>query len=223
MTLVSLKAENTRREGVFKAEFSGGPSLLFAADYLPEREAAVLLENAAKNSVTEYAGTELSGGEEEAFRFAAACYKAEKSALRLIARAEQNSLGLAAKLERRGYPAAAVKAVVFYLSGRNLLDDRRYAERWICSPRRLLSSLCARGIDRDDAQAGLKAALDGETEYCLLRRYVNKLEKLKSFRKAQSEDRPAYSLKYVLKTEGFSPPAIQEFFEQDTDEQEIEP
>ena len=80
-----------------------------------------------------YEERELSSAEEDAFRFAAACYKAEKAAARLIARAEQNSFGLAAKLERRGHDTRAVKAVISVLSDRNLLDDARYAERWILS------------------------------------------------------------------------------------------
>jgi regulatory protein len=214
MRLLSLKPGDTRREGVFKAEFSGGVSLLLAADYLPEGGAAAFLETAAKKPATEYAGLELVGSEEEAFRFAAACYKAEKTALRLIARAEQNSLGLAAKLKRRGHSAAAIKAVVSCLSGRNLLNDGRYAERWLrsrlpavkaLSPRLLLSSLAKRGIPRDASLEALKTTLDEEAEYALLLHYLEEV--------GSSEHKRGVSLKARLRYEGFSLAVINRYFD----------
>ena len=186
MTVVSLKPENSRRERTFRAEFSDGSSFLFASDYLPGEFDPALWKTPANNAGgynagAKYTGRELASREEEAFCFAAACYRAEKSALKLIARAEQNSLGLTAKLERRGYEAAAVKAVVFSLLNRNLLNDQRYAELWLrsrllakkaASPRRLLVSLRKRGIPRDSSSEAMKTALDGETEYGLLLRYL---------------------------------------------------
>ena len=108
--------------------------------------------------------------------------KAEKAALRLIARAEQSSLGLTAKLESRGYDSAVAKTVVSGLLERNLLNDGRYAECWIRSrlgrapsPQWLLASLGRKGIDRDSSEKALKRVLDPETEYALLLRYLEKI------------------------------------------------
>ena len=199
MTVVALKTEDPRSNGAVKVEFSDGSSLLLSTDYLNEGE---LSEG------------ELSSGEEEAFRFAAACYKAEKIALRLIARAEQSSLGVTAKLERRGFEAPVAKAVVSCLLSRNLLDDGRYAELWIRSrlalrkaptPQWLLAALRKRGIDRESSRKALDKALDGETEYALLLRYLES----RGFReKARS------SLRAQLKYEGFSSDALERYFDE---------
>ena len=155
------------------------------------------------------------------------CPRAEKAALRLIARAEQSYSGLSRKLEKRGYEKDCIDRVLSVLVEMRILDDHRFVRLWLesrlsrrtDSPRRLLSSLCARGIERDDAQSGLKTALDTETEWELLTRYVKKLEKSKSFRKGTAVStssrgtRPVRPLKLILKSEGFSPRTIQRFCE----------
>ncbi|HCC36436.1 MAG TPA: hypothetical protein DEQ14_01795, partial [Treponema sp.] len=75
-----------------------------------------------------------------------------------------------------------------------------------------------RGIDREDAEAGLNAALDIDTEYRLLTRYVKKIQKLKSFRKIAGQTDPARALKFMLKGEGFSSRTIEMFCEQNSAE-----
>ena len=143
---------------------------------------------------------------------------AEKTALRLIARAEQCSAGLARKLEKRGHSEAHIREVISSLTGKNLIDDNRFARFWLQSrlhftrsPRQLFSSLCARGIDRDDAEAALKTVLNEETEAALLKKFVKKrLKKLKS-----GGGDVTRSLKFMLKNEGFSPQAIQNFLSPD--------
>ena len=208
MTVVSLKNENSRGDGVVKVEFSDGTSVVFSTDYLPEGE--LLLEEQDFGS---WVGRELSSGEEEVFLRAAIRYQAEKVALRLIARAEQNSLGLIAKLERRGYDAAAVKAVVSHLLDRNLVNDGRYAELWIrsrlasgkaVSPRWLLVSLGKRGIDKSSSHRALARVLDDETEYVLLLKYVEQ--------SGVSENKKTRSLRADLKYEGFSFETLNRFF-----------
>jgi len=136
----------------------------------------------------------------------------EKSALRLIARAEQCSSGLSRKLEKRGFETANIDAVISRLCELKLLDDNRFARLWLQSrlrltrtPRRLLSSLCARGIHHDDAHAALKEVLDEETELNLLTRFAKKY-------KQKISDTGFNSLKYLLKNEGFSTAAIHQFF-----------
>jgi len=205
MTVVSLKAEKSRSGGVFKAELSDGSTYVFTADYLPE---------GYTDSTLWRTGGELSPADEEIFRFAASCYRTEKAALHLIARAEQNSLGLTAKLGRRGYERSAVNAVVLCLFDKNLLDDRRYAELWlrshllkgnIKSPRWMRVSLAKRGIDRNSVIKALTEVLDPETEYNLLQKFIGK-SKATGIKKQPS-------LKTRLKQEGFSSTVLNRYFD----------
>jgi len=148
--------------------------------------------------------------------------QAKNTALRLIARAEQCVHGLAFKLERRGYDAHCVNAVISELCEQNLLNDKRFAQLWLESrmrltrtPQRLLASLCGRGIDRKDAEAAFRSVFDEETELALIKRFVKKNRK--KARKGKTEDlasaSSARSLKYLLNSEGFSPQAIRRYFE----------
>jgi regulatory protein len=160
---------------------------------------------------------EINEVEEEGLRFASACLRAEKTALRLIARAEQTCLGLARKLEKRGHAPACARSVISQLCESGLLDDRRYARLWLdarisrqsTSPRRLLIALNARGIDRDDTSLALKEALDDDAEFLLLKRFADKLRRKKKNNSDDGND--GRSLKYLLKSEGFSSLAIQRF------------
>ena len=136
--------------------------------------------------------------------------RAEKIALRLIARAEQCTGGLRRKLERRKIDLNSIDTVIERLSDLDLINDRRFSRLWLVSrirlprsPLRLLAGLCSRGIDRDDAQAAIKEVLDEETEYSLLLRFVKKYERKKEGRE----------LKFLLKNEGFSSAAVKRYFE----------
>ena len=177
-------------------------------DDSPEREAA--------SEVPE--GREINAEEEAAFLFASACLRTEKASLKLITRAEQCTSGLSRKLEQRGHNPACVNTVISRLTELKLLDDRRYAQLWLesrlrltRSPRRLLSALCGRGINRDDAQTALKAALDEEAELAMLTRFVKKYSRKKSG-KGENVTR---SLKFLLKSEGFSLSVIERFLDED--------
>jgi regulatory protein len=158
--------------------------------------------------------------EEEAPSSTPEYIKAEKSALRLIARAEQCCRGLANKLEKRGHDTASVSAVILKLSEQNLINDSRFAQLWLesrlrltRSPRRLFSSLCTRGIEHDDAKAALKAVLNEETEFELLKRFIKKNRQKTSGKGNSNSEEIDLSLKYLLKNEGFSPQVIQRFSE----------
>jgi regulatory protein len=203
MTVISLKATTPREEGVIEAEFSDGSRILYTNEYLPEDLWAGLDD-----------GRELSGQEEEALQFAASCYQAEKVALRLIARAEQSTLGLTAKLERRGCDSPVVKAVVSRLLERNLLNDERFAKLWVHSrlsygkaksPLWLRGSLGKKGIDRNLANKAVESLLDPETEYALLLKYLEKA--------GISDGRNESYLKTQLKSEGFSYEVLDRYFE----------
>jgi len=209
VTVVSLETENLRGDGAAKVEFSNGTSLLIEIDYLNNDK---FPENSNEPALW-VSDKELSSEELEAFRFAALCYRTEKAALKLIARAEQNSRGLAAKLERRGYDTAAVKLVVSRLLSRNLLDDGRYAELWIrsrlafrkaTSPRWLLVSLRKRGIDGASSRRALAEALDPEAEFALLLKYLEN--------KPVPEGKKVEFLRSQLKYEGFSADILRKYF-----------
>ena len=151
--------------------------------------------------------------DEDSSRFAAACDKAEKVALRLIGRAEQNSLGLTAKLEKKGFEAAVAREVVSRLQSRNLLDDTRYAELWIHSrlsgckkltPLSLLRSLNKKGIDMRLSKNALEKALDPDTEYSMLENYLKKANII--------QHEKIRILKAQLKKEGFSSEVLERFY-----------
>jgi regulatory protein len=162
-------------------------------------------------------GEEISAGEEGALRFAAACLRTERTALRLIARAEQTGPGLVFKLKRRGCESACVSAVLRRLEDLGIVDDQRFAGLWIQSrlsrraesPRRLLAALRNRGISQDAAETALKSLLNFPNESALLRAYIEK------HRLSPAEEQPGdRSLKYRLKSEGFSSAVIQDYWEE---------
>jgi regulatory protein len=206
MNIISIKTETSGESR--RIELSDGSVFSFMPCYLPPDfdESLCTPEICGERSI--------NIDEEEALRFASACTRAEMAALKLIARAEQSPAGLSYKLEKRGHDRACVQRVIFRLQELTLLDERRFIRLWLesriarraDSPRRLLANLCARGIDRDYAESGVKAALDTATELELLRRYVKKLERRKSYLKITGRNNAdaERSLKYHLKSEGFS-------------------
>ncbi|MDR2742652.1 MAG: RecX family transcriptional regulator [Treponema sp.] len=220
MTVESLKpADRTDEDGflrktdpeVFRIALSDGSLFSFKTGYLsPEYPME-----------TVYAlGRELSLVETEALRFAAACYRTERAALRLTARAEQYSFGIIRKLESRGHSASCVRAVVASLSSEGVIDDSRYASRWIqsrlvrpsgASPRVFTESLRSRGLSRSAVQSALSTVLDEEAEAALLRSYLEKNRRRPAPRfRAAGQGR----LKQVLRYEGFSPDLLDRFQEE---------
>ena len=197
-------------------EFSDGSVFSFMPYYLPPE---LYAEDISENLTWLRKDHNLNDSEEAGLRFASECLRAEKNALRLIARAEQTSAGLSLKLEKRGHDRACIQKVLGYLNEIKLIDDRRFVRLWLASrlarradsPRYLLRSLCSRGIDADDAKSGINAVLDLETECKLIKRYAEKLRKKKKYAEiiAKNKDNPERSKKFYLKNEGFSPQAIE--------------
>ncbi|MDR1252676.1 MAG: recombination regulator RecX [Treponema sp.] len=220
MTIVSIKT-GTGAE-LRRIELSDGSFFSFKTCYLPP---VFTGEGLYTPGTAE--GREISPVEEAGFRFASACLRAERTALRLIARAEQTAFGLGRKLERRGNEPACVRAVISRLAAMELVDDRRFARFWLesrlsrrwDSPRQLLSALCNRGISRDDAGAALKTVLNDDAEWALLTRFAAKQRPLRVSHVAESgtignTGSVLRSLKFTLRREGFSPELIQRFFDE---------
>jgi len=152
--------------------------------------------------------------EEKTSEFDADCIKAEKIALRLIARAEQNSSGLAVKLEKRGVDPSIACQVIACLLEKGLLDDQRFAESWISahlktkkaqSPLWFLVSLQKRGVDMRVSLDAINKILDEETEFSLILEYIEKID-------IRFKKNSGY-LKSKLRRERFSPEVIDRFFD----------
>lgn len=220
MTIVLIKTGSGAE--LRRIELSDGSFFSFKTGYLPP---VFTDESLFTPGIAE--GREISAGEEAGFRFASACLRAERAALRLIARAEQTVSGLGRKLERRRNEPACVRVVVSRLAETGLVDDRRFARLWLetrlgrrrDSPRRLLSALRNRGIGREDAETALKSVLNDETEWALLGRFIEKQRHLRGFRIAETrpETDVIRSLRFNLKSEGFSSGVIQRFFDEQED------
>jgi len=221
MTIVSIKIEADGE--LRRVELSDGSFFSFRICYLPQSFVDESLYDPDRVAVAEK-GLELSPDDEEALRFASACLGAETIALRLIARAEQTAFGLSRKLGKRGYDSTCTNTVISRLCDMGLLDDRRYARLWLeskvgrqaSSPLRLLAALRTKGIDRDDAESALREVLDDDAELRLLDRFLRK--KSLGFQGLDSqplEDSHSThrSLRYMLKSEGFSSLAIERLFD----------
>ena len=87
------------------------------------------------------------------------------AALALLAGRDFGRAELARRLERRGYPAAVVAAVVEGLAAEGLLSESRFVEQFIRQhagrghgPVRIRADLRERGVPGDAIEAGLEAA-----------------------------------------------------------------
>jgi regulatory protein len=212
MTLVSLKSDAENGAESIKITLSDDSSFSLKMCYLSQ---------SASDPFLWETGREISSAEEEELRFAASCYRAERAALRLITRAEQTETGLSRKLEQRGHDRLSVLAVVSRFVSLGLIDDERYAGLWIRSrlahggrkvptPRKLFASLRNRGIDSSTAEGALKSILDTETELALLTQYMECASPGAGNSLKASFD---FSLRGILKFEGFSQAVLSVYFE----------
>jgi regulatory protein len=145
--------------------------------------------------------------------FAGECFRAERAALRLIARAEQASFALARKLEQKGYAETTVRMVLKRLEALRLVDDQRFAELWIEDrllrraegPGKLSALLQARGINRRIAEASVRNIVTETVEMDLIRRFIQR-----NGMNYQSGD---FEFRQTLLKSGFSHSAIRRILE----------
>jgi regulatory protein len=208
MTVESVETGAENGETLIKLVFSNGSHFSLKPCYLGDY--------CGDPSLWEQ-GRELSVSEEEILRFAASCYRAERIGMRLVARAEQNSAGLEAKLGSRGFSRPQVQAVVFRFLEMDLLNDRRYARLWLQSrlakrngpvpgPRQLMAKLRNRGIAKADIDAAFDDVLTGEAEWSLLIRFLEK-------NRSPAGD-GGRSLRSRLRFEGFSASILERFLDE---------
>lgn len=158
---------------------------------------------------------ELTEEENQGILFAGECFRAERAALRLIARAEQSSFSLARKLEQRGYAETAVRMVLKRLEVLRLVDDQRFAELWIEDrlprraegPGKLSALLQARGINRQIAEAAVRRMVTETVELDLIRRFIQK-----NGMDSQNGD---FKFRQTLLKTGFSHSAIRRVLERE--------
>ena len=210
-----MKAQTSQSNGIVEVVFNNGltdeTSLVISTNYLPQW----FFCDGRKDIESLKTLDELSAQEESAFKFAAECFQAEKAALALIARSEQNAFGLELKLRRRKFSIKAAKEVVSHLAQQNLLNDQRYAEAWLharlalkkpYSPQWLLAALSKRGIDRHSSLKALDKVLDSQTEYDMLLKFVKKLH--------FPHNSAPFLKKSLLKYEGFSLKTVDRYFDE---------
>ena len=114
---------------------------------------------ATLNTVTDlrlYRGQELSGGELEELRAAAALSLMKRRAVEMLSRRSLSSRELYDKLVRKGEDPQGAAACVRWLQDNRLLDDRSYASSIVrhysakgYGPARIRSELSRRGIEKD--------------------------------------------------------------------------
>ena len=204
MTVVSLKNGTQDGVGLLKIEFSDGSLLHIKKDrYLDGFPGCF-------DSI--HVDREISLDEEESLRFADSCFQVEMAGIRLIARAEQTQAGLSRKLQSRGHDSACVSAVMSRFIEMDLVNDERYAERWlrvrlarkggkVSGPRQLSIALGNRGIGVEALKGAFSKVLDEEAEFSLLQQFLDKNRLVSG----------SYSLRGQLKYEGFSSPVINRY------------
>ena len=136
------------------------------------------------------------------------------TALRLLSARELSEAQIRARLARRGYPEDAIGDAVTRLRESRALDDRRVAEaaaRLESTGRlrgrgRVLQKLRSLGLDRETAEAAVKAVFEEVDEQTLLDRAIAR--RLRG-RDPAGLDRPAaMKVAAALARQGFAPGAV---------------
>jgi regulatory protein len=150
---------------------------------------------------------------------AAEAREAEKRGLALVARAEQSTFMLRAKLEARGFSRKAIDVALERLQAKNFLNDRRFASAYAASrlarrgskaegPASLLAALRARGVDRTTAAEAVAELLGPEDRARALSTAA-----ARALRRSGGDKDDA---RRQLRELGFKSEEISEFFDSDT-------
>jgi regulatory protein len=142
------------------------------------------------------------------------------AALRLLAGHDYTVAALARKLEQRGHPPEQVTLAMARLVAERLLDDRRYAERFIEQCResgryvgyRLRQELKRRGVPADLAAKALAdAPPESSEELALARQLISR--RYAGFDPVASHDRDRRRVIGFLQRRGFSAGVIRQLLD----------
>ena len=202
MTVVSVKTGADR--DALRIGLSDGSLFFVRPCYLPDTLVSVLSP-----------GSEVSDAEASALRRANYIFRAERAALRLIARSEQTSAALQRKLEQRGYDRDVGALVMERLRRLEFVDDRRFAQRWLASrlslsgdaPRSLTAALVRRGVSVSTAAEAVRLTVTPKMEGLLIRRCLDK--------RFKNADLPSKDqVRLVLRKRGFTSQSIRNYLEE---------
>jgi regulatory protein len=160
-------------------------------------------------------GRELEEEESGLLALAAEAREAETRGLALVARAEQSTFMLRAKLEARGFSRKATAIALERLAANGFLSDRRFALAYAASrlarrsskaegPASLAAALRERGIDRTTAAEALAELLGPEERARALASAAEKAAKRSGGDREQLRDR--------LRELGFKSDEISDYF-----------
>jgi regulatory protein len=166
------------------------------------------------------AGAELDEASVRILTLAAEAGEAAKRGMALLARAEQSTFMLRAKLVHRGFSSRAIEIALSRLKAEGLLDDRRFASAYAASrlsrvgskaegPLSLAAALRGRGIDRLTAAEAVAGLLGPEERRSALARAAEKETKRVAGNKEELRQR--------LRALGFKSEEISEYFERHED------
>jgi regulatory protein len=133
-----------------------------------------------------------------------AAQAAYAKAVELLGRRTHFRAEVASKLERRGFPPAAVAEALDRLVERGYLDDREAAREWMAGalrrgrgPRRLRSELAARGVGAEIV-GEVVSGLSGEAERELARQAAARFRGRGAAALARHLDRRGFSKAVIL-------------------------
>lgn len=149
-------------------------------------------------------GLELSDMDLEDLTNAGFAYNAERAALSCLERSEHSRFILLTKLRRKGFALQSINTALDFLEEKGLLNDTRYAEAWLRNRSishaegrtKLISELCARGVDRKTAEKAVSDYFDIVGEDFVLQRAIEKCRRL---------GKSAEEARRYLARKGFSP------------------
>ncbi len=158
-------------EDCYNIVSSEGPSFFIRRVYLTQVDAESL-----------YDGMTVTAEEAQDLISAGFCCQAERYAVSLLNRCEQNRFGLSLKLLKKGFSGIISVKVLNHLEEKKMLSDRRYAVSWARSrlkskgesKSRIYLELLSRGIDKKVAEEALEEVFTAIDENLLLKTAVEK-------------------------------------------------
>jgi regulatory protein len=139
-------------------------------------------------------------------------------AINLLARRDHTTAEIKHKLAIRGFPADVIADVIEKLTQQGLLDDRRFAERWVESALlsgrgygiRLLQELQRKGVPREIAAEAVAAASAEHSEQNSLAAIMSR--RFAAFAPEGASLKEKQRIYSYLQRRGFSIQSINSFF-----------